>query len=278
MSANATTAMHGQSSNVGPLGAAAVLTAVVAFGALGFVIGQGVATTTTTAARPAAGPVIDNTSMTGPRIRRAEGPRRCDRRLRGSSTPARSPTPVRRGSVRVRPGSRPARCRDLRHEGRWCVDRASDQHAVQRHGLRGSVRDVAQGPVHGRQLGLPGPVPALDGQPGQQPVQRLRLRGSVRELAQGPGRDRQRVVPGLLPAPRPGCRQPGLPGLLPAPHGSRRGRHWWTRRSASRSDRPVPLAPDRNQPDTAPVPGAVSCHVRRMRQSGHGLTTTGSTT
>lgn len=67
MSANATTAMHGQSSHVGPLGAAAVLTAVVAFGALGFAIGQGVATTTTTAARPAAGPVIDDTTMSGPR-------------------------------------------------------------------------------------------------------------------------------------------------------------------------------------------------------------------
>ena len=73
MSANATTAMHGQSSNVGPLGAAAVLTAVVAFGALGFAIGQGVATTTTTAARPVAGPVIDNTSMSGPRSAAQKG-------------------------------------------------------------------------------------------------------------------------------------------------------------------------------------------------------------
>jgi hypothetical protein len=73
MSANATTAMHGQSSSVGPLGAAAVLTAVVAFGALGFVIGQGVATTTTTAARPVAGPVIDSTSMSGPRSAAQKG-------------------------------------------------------------------------------------------------------------------------------------------------------------------------------------------------------------
>jgi hypothetical protein len=71
MSANATTAMHGQSSNVGPLGAAAVLTAVVAFGALGFMIGKGV--TTTTVDRPAAGPVIDNTSMTGPRTSAQKG-------------------------------------------------------------------------------------------------------------------------------------------------------------------------------------------------------------
>jgi hypothetical protein len=73
MSANASTAMQGQSSNVGPLGAAAVLTAVVAFGALGFALGQGVATTTTTAARPVAGPVIDNTSMSGPRSAAQKG-------------------------------------------------------------------------------------------------------------------------------------------------------------------------------------------------------------
>ena len=64
MSANST-AIHGQSSNAGLLGAAVVLTAVVAAGALGFVIGKGVATTT--AERPAAGPVIDSTSMSGPR-------------------------------------------------------------------------------------------------------------------------------------------------------------------------------------------------------------------
>jgi len=73
MSANASTAMQGQSSNVGPLGAAAVLTAVVAFGALGFALGQGVATTTTTAARPVAGPVIDSTSMSGPRSAAQKG-------------------------------------------------------------------------------------------------------------------------------------------------------------------------------------------------------------
>ncbi len=65
MSANATTAMHGQSTSVGPLGAAAVLTAVVAFGALGLVIGSGVRTTTVD--DPVAGPVIDSTSMSGPR-------------------------------------------------------------------------------------------------------------------------------------------------------------------------------------------------------------------
>ena len=73
MSANASTALQGQSSNVGPLGAAAVLTAVVAFGALGFALGQGVATTTTTAARPVAGPVIDETSMSGPRSAAQKG-------------------------------------------------------------------------------------------------------------------------------------------------------------------------------------------------------------
>ena len=71
MSANATTAMHGQSSSVGPLGAAAVLTAVVAFGALGFMIGKGV--TTTTVDRPVAGPVIDNTSIAGPRTAAQKG-------------------------------------------------------------------------------------------------------------------------------------------------------------------------------------------------------------
>ena len=65
MSANATTAMHGQSTSAGPLGAAAVLTAVVAIGALGFMIGSGVRTTTVDA--PVAGPVIDSTSMSGPR-------------------------------------------------------------------------------------------------------------------------------------------------------------------------------------------------------------------
>jgi hypothetical protein len=71
MSANATTAMHGQSSHVGLLGAAAVLTAVVAVGALGFVIGRSVATTT--AVRPAPGPVVDNSSMTGPRTAAQKG-------------------------------------------------------------------------------------------------------------------------------------------------------------------------------------------------------------
>jgi len=70
MSANST-AIHGQSSNAGLLGAAVVLTAVVAAGALGFVIGKGVATTT--AERPAAGPVIDSTSMSGPRSATQKG-------------------------------------------------------------------------------------------------------------------------------------------------------------------------------------------------------------
>ena len=65
MSANTTTAMHGQSSHVGLLGAAAVLTAVVAAGAVGIVIGTGVRPLTVDA--PVAGPVIDSTSMSGPR-------------------------------------------------------------------------------------------------------------------------------------------------------------------------------------------------------------------
>ena len=64
MSANST-AIHGQSNHVGLLGAAAVLTAVVAAGALGIVIGTGIRPLTVDA--PVAGPVIDSTSMSGPR-------------------------------------------------------------------------------------------------------------------------------------------------------------------------------------------------------------------
>ncbi len=71
MSANATTAMHGQSSQVGLLGAAAILSAAVAFGALGLVIGQAVGTTT--ADTPAAGTVIDSSSMSGPRSASQKG-------------------------------------------------------------------------------------------------------------------------------------------------------------------------------------------------------------
>ena len=54
MSAITTTAMHGQSSHVGPLGAAAVLTAVVAAGAVGIAIGR--ASAATDRRRPIAGP------------------------------------------------------------------------------------------------------------------------------------------------------------------------------------------------------------------------------
>ena len=144
MSANATTAMHGQSSHVGPLGAAAVLTAVVAVGALGFAIGQGVASTTS-ATRPAAGPVIDSTSMSGPRTAAQRGLAgqpgrhrfRWDRHRRAVSAVAPDPGPGRR----------------FRLPGSVHAPRGRAGRELQRHGLRRPVRGVAQGPGRSRGVG-----------------------------------------------------------------------------------------------------------------------------
>jgi hypothetical protein len=71
MSATTSTATTGQSSQAGPLAAAAVLAAILAFGALGLAISRG--GSTTAADQPAAGAAVDSTSMSGPRSAAQKG-------------------------------------------------------------------------------------------------------------------------------------------------------------------------------------------------------------
>ena len=265
MSANATTAMHGQSSNVGPLGAAAVLTAVVAFGALGFVIGQGVATTTTTADRPAAGPVIDNTSMSGPRTAAQKG-------LVGaaivSGVDGRFAAQYEQWvavqeAARHGAGSPPRRTRSS-------IVRRSRRTA---DGLRGPVRDVAQGPVHGRSartsrtctsariaaIGVPYSGSDFAGQYANWlKVQAATANASFPDYFQ-----RHATADACQRNAVARTSRTTSSATRPPSRGGTGGRGV---RLAAVTTR-VPPAPDRNQPDTAPVPGAVSRHVRRMRQS-----------
>lgn len=71
MSATTSSATTGQSSQAGPLAAAAALAAILAFGALGLAISRG--GSTTAADQPAAGAAVDSTSMSGPRSAAQKG-------------------------------------------------------------------------------------------------------------------------------------------------------------------------------------------------------------